>query len=91
MVTITTTLLISLYLVLYPAHWLKHLMKLTNVSWDFKMFIIALGVAYLVAGWLGEKYIFPRVSKLIGTVKTGVTKKAKQRKEYKVIQEQMRI
>ena len=91
MVTITVTLVISLYLNLYPAHWLKKLMQLTNITWDFKGFLIASGLAYLVAGWVGEKYMFPRVARLVGAVKKGVTHKAKKRKEYKVISDKMRI
>ena len=91
MATITVTLLISLYLVLYPAHWLKKLMQLTKISWEFKGIIIALGLAYLGTGWLGEKYIFPRFSRLLGSFKKVVMKKSKKRKEYKVIAEKMRI
>ena len=91
MSTIAVTLLISLYLTIYPAHWLKKLMQLTHVSWDFKGLIIALGLAYLVVGWLGEKHIFPQLARLIGTVKKSVAKGSKKRKEYKVIQEKMRI
>jgi len=89
--TIAVTLLTSLYLVLYPAHWLRKLMKLTPISWDFKGVIIALGVAYLANGWLGEKYVFPRLARLFGAIRKGVTKKSKKRKEYKIIQEKMRI
>ena len=91
MATIGTTLSISLYMVLGPAHWLKKLMQLTKISWDFKGIIVALGLAYLVVAWVGEKYVFQRLAKVIGEARRTVTKRTKKRKEYKVIDEALRI
>lgn len=76
-------------MVLRPAKWLKHLMELTYVGWSFRLFIVALGAAYLALAWVGENYVFQRVARAIGQIKEKVTKKSKKRKEYKVIQEGM--
>lgn len=78
-------------MVLGPAHWLKKLMQLTKVSWDFKFFIVALGLAYFLTAWLGEKFIFQRLARIIGRTRQAITKRTKKRKEYKLIQERMRI
>ncbi len=91
MATIGVTLLVTVYMVLGPAHWLKKLMALTKISWDFKFFIIAMGLAYFVTAWAGERYVFQRVARLIVQTKRAITKRTKKRKEYKVIQERMRV
>jgi cation-transporting P-type ATPase 13A2 len=74
-----------------PAHWLRKLMQLTKISWDFKLIIVALGIAFLVVAWIGEKHVFPRLARAIGHAKQAVTKQTKKRKEYKLIQERMRM
>lgn len=76
-------------MVLRPAKWVKHLMELTYLSWNFKGFIIAIGVGYLALAWVGENYVFQRVARVVGQIKEKATNKSKQRKEYKVIQEGM--
>jgi len=64
-------------------------MELTYLSWNFKGFIIAIGVGYLALAWVGENYVFQRVARVVGQIKEKATNKSKQRKEYKVIQEGM--
>lgn len=64
-------------------------MQLTYISWDFKLVIIGLGVLYFVLAYIGERYVFQRLARVIGRVTTAVTKKKKKRKEYKLIQEEM--
>ena len=59
------------------------------MSWNFKGFIIAIGVGYLALAWVGENYVFQRVARVVGQIKEKATNKSKQRKEYKVIQEGM--
>ncbi|KAK3945050.1 vacuolar cation-transporting ATPase YPK9 [Diplogelasinospora grovesii] len=89
MTTIGVTLLFTVYMVAGPTHWLKSLMQLTYMSWDFKLLIISLGGLYLALAWIGENYIFQRLARLIGQTKQSLTKQSKKRKEYKVIQERM--
>lgn len=87
--TISISLLFTTYLILGPAKWLRHLMQLTRISWDFKLLIIFLGALYLASAWIGEKYVFQRLARVIGYAKQVITQRSKKRKEYKVIQERM--
>ncbi|GKT77572.1 ATPase [Colletotrichum tofieldiae] len=89
MATIAATLLITLYMILGPAHSVRHLMQLTKTSWDFEMFMILLGCVYLATAWTSEKYIFQKLARAAGYIKEQVLKRPKQRKEYKVILENM--
>jgi cation-transporting P-type ATPase 13A2 len=77
-------------MILGPAHWVKHLMQLTKISWDFKLYIIGLGMVYVGLAWIGENYVFQPLARTIGRVKAALTKRTKKRKEYKVILEAMR-
>lgn len=86
---ISIALIITLDLVLGPVKWVRRLMQLTNISSDFKLLIIGLGVLYLALAYIGEHYVFHRLARVIGRVTTAVTKKTKKRKEYKLIQERM--
>lgn len=88
--TIAVAVLITLYMILGPAHWVKKLMQLTKISWSFKGTIIGLGVIFLVVAWVAEHYLFPKLARLIGQVKEAITQKSRKRKEYKLIQERMR-
>jgi cation-transporting P-type ATPase 13A2 len=76
-------------MVLGPAHWVRHLMQLTKISWDFRIYIIGLGLAYVGLAWIGENYVFQRLARAFGRAKTALTKRTKKRKEYKVILEGM--
>jgi cation-transporting ATPase 13A3/4/5 len=87
--TIAIALVFTLYMVLIPAKWLKHIMQLTHTSWDYRLLIVVFGICYLAVAWVGEKYVFQRLARLIGRAKQAITKRPKKRKEYKLIQERM--
>lgn len=89
--TIAVTLLITIYMVLGPAHWLKKLMQLTNISRHFSLYVLVLGVVYIILAWAGEHIVFQRVARFIGHTKQKLNRGSKKRKEYKVIQEGMRL
>ncbi|KAK2047693.1 ATPase [Colletotrichum somersetense] len=91
MATIAVTLMITLYMILVPAHSVRHLMQLTKTSWYFKMFMILLGGVYLATAWASEKYIFQKLAWAVGYFKERVLKRPKQRKAYKVILENMQM
>ncbi|KAK2065762.1 ATPase [Colletotrichum caudatum] len=91
MATIAVTLMITLYMILVPAHSVRHLMQLTKTSWDFKIFMILLGGAYLATAWTSEKYVFQKLAWAVGYFKERVLKRPKQRKAYKVILENMQM
>ena len=81
----------TLHMVLGPFRPVKKLMQLTKTQWDFQLFMIFLGLVYLVVAWLSETTLFPWLARLFGTVKQLITKRQKKRKEYKVIQEGIRL
>ena len=78
-------------MILGPVRPVKELMQLTKTQWDFQLFLIALGVVYFSTAWISETVLFPWLARLFGRVKQAVTKGQKKRKEYKVIQEDIRI
>jgi cation-transporting ATPase 13A2 len=88
--TIAVALSVTAYMILGPAQWVTHLMQLTKITWDFKLYIIGLGLAYIGLAWVGEYYVFQPLARAIGKAKTALTKRTKKRKEYKVILEGMR-
>ncbi|KAI1138954.1 hypothetical protein F5Y05DRAFT_383131 [Hypoxylon sp. FL0543] len=90
MTTILTALALTLYMVFVPAHRVKKLMQLTKISSSFKITLLTLGIVYLVIAWIGENYVFQKVARWLGLAKLAVTKKAKKRKEYKIILERMK-
>ncbi|KAI0977328.1 hypothetical protein F4678DRAFT_468531 [Xylaria arbuscula] len=87
--TILLALAIVLYMVFTPAHWLRKLMQLTRISTSFKVTLLVLGLVYLVLAWIGENYLFQPLARGFGKAKHSITKTAKQRKEYKVINDGM--
>lgn len=89
--TVVVTLLITVHMVLGPLKAVKKLMELTKTRWDFQLFMIFLGVAYLLIAWLSEGMLFPWLVRVFGTIKQRVTGREKKRKEYKVIQESSRM
>jgi cation-transporting ATPase 13A2 len=89
-VTIVVALLFSSYLLFDPSEWLAKFMQLTPMSWDFRVFILILGIGYIAIAWTSEKYALPRLAKYIGMAKTSITRKPKQRKQYKLVVEEMR-
>ncbi|CAK7267935.1 hypothetical protein SEPCBS119000_002800 [Sporothrix epigloea] len=88
--TITIVLLITVYMIFAPAFWLKELMELTEISWNFKLLLLGLGVAYILLAMLAEKWVLPAVARAIGKAKFALIKQPKKRKQYKLIQESMR-
>ncbi|KAF4837814.1 putative cation-transporting ATPase [Colletotrichum tropicale] len=89
--TVGVTLLITLYMILFPAHSVKRLMQLTNTNLDFELFMILLGAVYLAAAWTSEKYVFQKLARVAGVFKEHVLKTPKQRKQYKIILENMEV
>lgn len=80
-------LVVTLYLVMGPAHWFKKLMDLTHMSWGYKMFLMGLGVMYLLMAWTFEKHFAMPLARWLGVAKQSMTGRAKRRKEYKTIRE----
>lgn len=89
MATMVIALAVTLYMVLGPVKWVRHLMQLTHMSLDFRILIIAIGAAYLCLAWAGEMHVFQRLARMIGRAKQAVARSPKKRKQYKTIQERM--
>ncbi|EGY17972.1 uncharacterized protein VDAG_08306 [Verticillium dahliae VdLs.17] len=89
--TIAITLLLTLYMIMSPAHWVAHLMQLTSTSGDFQLFLVGLGASYLVCAWVAEKLVFQQLARAVGRLKQRLTRQPKKRKLYKTILEEMRI
>lgn len=83
--------MITVYMIMSPAKWVADLMQLTDMSWDYEFFLIALGFAYFIVAWAYEHFFAMTLARFIGTVQQKVTGKAKKRKQYKVIAEGSRI
>lgn len=66
-------------------------MQLTKTAWDFQMFMVVLGAAYLAIAYFSEKVVFQRLVQLAGQLKERLSRQPKKRKAYKLILEQMRI
>ncbi|TEY80563.1 hypothetical protein BOTCAL_0037g00180 [Botryotinia calthae] len=90
-VTIVVALLFSLYMLFDPSQWLANFMQLTEMSWDFEVFILFLGVGYISLAWTAENYLLPKLGKYLGILKTSISRKPKQRKIYKLVLEEMRL
>lgn len=78
-------------MILFPAHSVKRLMQLTNTNLDFELFMILLGAVYLAAALTSEKYVFQKLARAAGVFKEHVLKTPKQRKQYKIILENMEV
>lgn len=87
---VVVTFLVSMYMLLSPAHWVRHTMQLTKMSWDYKLFLFMLGFAYLMSAWIFERHLSQHLAKQLGKWKEKITGKSKQRKAYKVIEDQMK-
>lgn len=91
-VNVVAALFISTYMLLDPADWLYDLMDFTDLSNNFKIFLLALGVGGFACSYASELYVFPAMAKFVGKTKEHLFPSLrKKRKEYKLIMETMRI
>lgn len=65
-------------------------MQLTRISSSFKVTILVLGCCYLLLAWTAENYVLPSLARWVGQAKLALMKKAKNRKQYKLILERTR-
>lgn len=81
------TLAVSTYMLFGPARWLYKLMQLTRMNAGFKVVIFNLAVGGFTVSFVSEKWLFPRLARMIGRWKAQFAKTVKKRKEYKIILE----
>jgi len=91
-VTMMVALGISSYMLFDPARWLSDLMELTGMSVKFEVFLVVLALGGFAVMWIGEKELFPRVAKGVGRLWARMRPgKGKERKQYKIILEGMKL
>ncbi|KAG5929110.1 hypothetical protein E4U42_007088 [Claviceps africana] len=88
-ITVTTALVITVYMICNPAHWLKNLMELSSIENDYKLFLLLLGVLYFFFAWAFDRHLAMPLARGIDYVQQKISRKAKKRKQYKIIREQM--
>ncbi|KAF2639000.1 P-type ATPase-like protein [Massarina eburnea CBS 473.64] len=90
--TIFLALAITAYLLFDPARWLMDFMQITHMSVAFKVFLMVMGLGNFAMAYLGEKFALPVLAKWIGILKVKISPRfQKKRKEYKIIQDEMRM
>jgi cation-transporting ATPase 13A2 len=86
---VVMTLAVSAYMLFAPARWLASLMQLTKMSFDFKIFLLGLGLVFHVVAWTFDRYIAANLAKGVAVLQKRLFGKEKKRKEYKLISEGM--
>jgi len=85
---------IATYMLFDPADWLFDLMQLTDMTWRFRVFILALATGGFACAYLAERVLFQQVARGIGMLGQRIRSArglgGKKRKEYKIILEKMR-
>ncbi len=81
--------LVSTYLLFNPTVWMQRFMQLTYLSRDYKIFLLVLAIFGFGCSWVAEKALLPRLAKRIGKIKERY--RPKQRKLYKMLQDEMRV
>ncbi|KAK9330708.1 hypothetical protein V1520DRAFT_339783 [Lipomyces starkeyi] len=89
MLMIAVTVTVVSLILLVPPKWLFNLLVLTPLSFAFKLVILGAAFAYFGVAWVGEKYLFPKISAGITRTRRGVRGgRTKTRKRFKVLIEE---
>lgn len=75
-----------------PGTWLSNLMQLTEMSFDFKVFLLVLALGGLACAWIAESRVFLWLARLLGMLHDKLwPHRCKKRKQYKRVLEEMRM
>ncbi|KAM3513218.1 hypothetical protein MY11210_003160 [Beauveria gryllotalpidicola] len=88
--TILLTLAITLFMISGSSKWLNELMELTKMPWEYRLFLVGLGLLYLGVGWVFERHAATSLSRFFGKIKIAATGNQKQGKQYKKIRDGLR-
>jgi cation-transporting P-type ATPase 13A2 len=91
MATVVAAVAVTMYMIATPARTVRHIMQLTPIDTAFKLTLVAFGFLYLALSWAAENYVFQRLARWVGRAKIVLTKTPKQRKQYKIIAEKMKL
>ena len=79
-------------MLLDPGVWLAKFMQLTEMSVNFKIFILILALGGFACAWVAERYIFLWLAGFLGRIHDKTwPQRRKKRKQYKVLLDQMRM
>ena len=79
-------------MLLDPGTWLAHLMQLTPMPVDFKLFILVLALGGFACAWVAERNILPTLARQLGHFYVKFRPRGKKkRKEYKLVLADMRM
>lgn len=88
---ILLALVFNTYLLVHPAQWTSKVLQLTYLSSDFKIWMVLIACIHFALGYSGEQFVFLRLAKALGKLRKKFRNgKRKQRKQFKVIEEEMR-
>ena len=91
-VTIVVALLFSVYMLVDPGIWLSDFMNLTELSLNFKVFILILALGSFTCAWIAERHALLWIAGLLGRAHDFLwPQRRKTRKEYKLLLERMRM
>ena len=77
-------------MLLAPPKWASQVMQLTFLSGSFKARLFALAIGGFVFSWVAEREIFPRLARVLGKAFLQLQPQyRKQRRQYKVVREDM--
>lgn len=92
MATILGGLMVATWMLFATPDWLFRLMQLTPMPTSFKILLFFMGLVQLGIGGAGEQYVLPKLAKGVGILKEKASGgKGKDRKMYKVLEEEMRV
>ncbi|KAK9371108.1 hypothetical protein V1509DRAFT_613613 [Lipomyces kononenkoae] len=88
-IAITVTLAMVSFILMSAPKWLFDLLVLTRLSFSFKLVILSAAIANLCVAWMGEKYLFPKISAAITRTRRHIRGgRTKTRKKFKVLMEE---
>ncbi|KAL4883116.1 hypothetical protein BJY04DRAFT_185877 [Aspergillus karnatakaensis] len=88
---IVIDLIFSGYMLFIPSAWIKRFMQLTYLSNAFATWLFGLAIGSFLIAWLAERQLFPRLARVLGRLKTILRPGyQKQRRQYKMLLEEMR-
>lgn len=90
--SIFLTLGLSTYMLSESSDVVMRVMQLTPIPGKFKFFLLLLAVSSFALSWAAEYYVFPSLARMIGRgISLVWPKKEKNRRQYKVLLEKMRL
>ncbi|KKK26723.1 putative P-type ATPase [Aspergillus rambellii] len=88
---ILVDVLFSCYMLFRPSAWVTRVMQLTYLSQPFAIWLLALALGSFIFALVAERKFFPRLARMLGRLMVLLRPgHQKQRRQYKVLLEEMR-